>query len=152
MHIFLCPHCPHWRCCTLTVHDIVICLHPLTLTGTCCRLPTHIVVYRYTLSFTQWRIQKFRKKREGGLSRKGWDPQYSKKSRILGLKSRVLLTFYGKFRAIRWAWAPCKSATVTDTLFTDTYCLPTHIVAYRHILITDTYCRLPSHIVVYRHI
>jgi hypothetical protein len=53
----------------------------------------------------QSRIQKFRK--GGARSRKGGaPPKMGKKSRILGLKSWVLLTFDGKFRTKRGGPGP----------------------------------------------
>jgi hypothetical protein len=53
---------------------------------------------------TQWRIEKIR--RGGGGFTKGGDPQIAKYSRILGLKSWVLLTFDDKIRAKKGAGPP----------------------------------------------
>jgi hypothetical protein len=47
----------------------------------------------------KWWIQKFRKKGGGAPERGVHPPKKPKNSRILGLKSKVFLTFYDKLRA-----------------------------------------------------
>jgi hypothetical protein len=72
----------------------------------------HILAVIQLVHTRQWRIQKFRK--GGGAPERGGIPEIGRESRILGLKSLVLLTFDGKFRAKRvraGTLPPSKSAT-----------------------------------------